>query len=377
MNRPEIRRPIEQNAPYNPTVEENLISFAKASELDILGFDSHIQTLITYNQHQDLDGLICLLGELVSKLGDLEMGQSLTPVEATASLRDLGFVASSIRKIEKSPINFVPNLEQLLINLGKTANAIPRDNVYTYSLWNPRDSRQRSFTGTREEHVFIESIRTWIEQLEECRKILSTFTIDLWQSTLIEEKAESLLTHFEKMVEQMVNVRKHIPTSFFYSQLQPYFHAFEVGGIQYEAPSGAHMNFLVIDSLLWGRDSQDFTYLEYLRHNEIYLPFMYRKFLKETANNGSVIGNLQKGIIEGKINANDRSVQIALSSILTMLNKIISMRRVHFALAREQESIKVEEGKEATLTGNDILSALLRQTAQSRDIIKSYATRAI
>jgi hypothetical protein len=374
MNKLVETRPtsIDQPAFSSPqTTELEFARLQEVSQVDLIGFDGEVQKLCDYNYSQDLDHLVALLDTVLVRIQ--QVGR-FTQVEALATLRDVGMVAASIRRLDIAPTSVSSRLEPILLQLGKIGDSVPRETVYSYSLWNPRGPRQRSFTGSQEEDIFIESVRTWMEELEASRRILTTFVTETSSSIKSESMAHELSVHFDTMVKQMVEVRRKLPTATFNTLLQPYYYPFEVGGTSYEAPSGAHMNLLLIDQMLWGRTMNEPGYTRFVAHNEMYLPPMYRQFLKNSQSSGTLIGNLRQGIDAGQIDVHQLTVQNTLKVLLEVLHKIVSMRRIHFTLAREQDSIKVGEGNESKITGDDILSILLRETAKTRDQLKAYVS---
>ena len=104
-----------------------------------------MRVLPEYNRAGDTDTVRDITNEAILCLNI----DALDTDSATASMRDLDFLISSGIRLGVDLVKESPRLEQALINLGNVACTVPRGTVSTYALSNPRGTRQRTFTGSK------------------------------------------------------------------------------------------------------------------------------------------------------------------------------------------------------------------------------------
>ncbi len=282
-----------------------------------------------------------------------------------AALRDLGFLVAAYHTIEPDP-QICPETTEVLVRLGSELGMPPRDTLYTYSVWNPSNSRRRSFTNSMQEETFISSITDWSNSLH--AGLIGLMALNTEQLNVTEDVTEGLAYSFRQMQQAMVNVRQSITSEWFYQTLQPYFKNISIAGESYEPPSGAHMNLLLMDHLLWGADSTDTIYTNYRNHNLAYLPEGYKRLVTEE--NASSIYTLLKT----KYEAGETPAKHVLSTLLDISTAIVSFRRVHLALAKEMLEIKFPEGIPPNNKEMLKLTALISGVSEIRNLIKLIQT---
>ena len=174
-------------------------------KLDPLGADHYLTTeLPRLNVEKQVGQIVNLAQKLVPKK---EVVTKFSPPEAMAATRDLGIIASSLRRHDMD-FAIVPSLEATLIELSHLTDEVPADSVTSYGPRNPVGQRIRTFTPYPQECLFIESFREGlvelnrtVEQLELAQN-LSIHDPNFGTHIRIAE------THFQSMVAAVVAVRK-------------------------------------------------------------------------------------------------------------------------------------------------------------------------
>ncbi|GAA4009711.1 hypothetical protein GCM10022384_64010 [Streptomyces marokkonensis] len=248
---------------------------------DPLGADAVLIHLPEVNERGDLTWLKEQARALAAASVDVS-----TAVDACAGLRDLGFlVASAVRHAPELDIS---PLEPALLRLGALAGEVPRDTVYSYSTRNPRGVRRRSFTGTAEEELFIDSVAQASARLNDAVQHLAdvlhadrtapanTDGADGPTVTALRTARSSV----KVLQANLLRVKRHVTPQFFSSRLRPYFPTFTVGGQAYAAPGGAQMPLLAVDVMLFAHAAGDSEagawHQTYLEENLRYLPPAHR-----------------------------------------------------------------------------------------------------
>ncbi|MEX0917050.1 MAG: monodechloroaminopyrrolnitrin synthase PrnB family protein, partial [Candidatus Paceibacterota bacterium] len=205
------------------------------SMLDPLGFDEYFTNnrfskMATADDAESLKGF---LSEVVAVIS-LDFIKSLDEVSAMAAARDLNMVASVVARFG-IPMHECPHLEELLLILAEKTNEVPTDTVFGYGSRNPAGARQRSFTKTNEESLFIESFSAGMNglmvTLAGLETIQSMEISDSRYAPFVEESARYL----QQMQKAILSVRNHITPDFFTHQLRPFFDPKTIRGQTYFA----------------------------------------------------------------------------------------------------------------------------------------------
>ena len=248
---------------------------------DPLSADAVLIHLPEVNERGDLAWLMEQARTLAAASVDVS-----TPVNACAGLRDLGFLVSSA--VRHAPELDISLLEPALLRLGALAGEVPRDTVYSYSTRNPRGVRRRSFTGTPEEELFINSVAQAGTRLNDAVQQLADVLHADWTAPANTDGAGGPMTaalstarsSVKVLQDNLLRVKRHVTPHFFSSQLRPYFPTFTVGGQAYAAPGGAQMPLLAVDVILFAHTASDSGagawHQTYLEENLRYLPPAHR-----------------------------------------------------------------------------------------------------
>jgi len=266
--------------------------YGAVADLDPLGFDETAAKLPDYNTRGYLGHVATEYSRMLDVAEDAM--DDFDPLQATAALRDLDFVAGSLLNQGAAVLAEQELAQRVLGKLGRRAGTVPRGTVFTYTAGNPTDSRARSFTGTAGENLFIDAVREGIWRLDDCMDGISAGAEgDVY--TLA-----SVPSNMNGMVESMITVKKGITPEFFTYKMRPYFDALNIGGEEYAGAGGAQMQLIAVDRMLWGADSGNEIYQGYYADNVRYLTPEHRAEITafENKTDGmSLITMIEKGVL--------------------------------------------------------------------------------
>ncbi len=272
------------------------------------------------NRKKDVPGIVGLLREFLPARG-VPSGWSF--VEAAAAMRDIGFFLGSLKRHGHEPVDVVPGLEPVLLDLARATDMPPRETLLNVTVWNPAAAdAQRSYTGLPDEAHLLESVRISV-------------TVELsdvpLRSPAFAEGCDELATYLQKMVESIVYAFRFISVQVFYDELRPFYEPIRVGGQSYLGPGAVEMPLFVLEHVLWGSQSDHQGYLEF---KETYLPYVlpafravYARFAGEPALLDRVLGEAQAA------GARDESVGAGLAALDRVFEVLLRFRAPHLKLA--------------------------------------------
>jgi hypothetical protein len=312
------------------------------SMLDPLGFDQYFvngafSRLATAD---DIHPLAEFLSDVVSvvSLSDVTL---LDEVSAMAAARDLNMLASVVTRFGV-PMHKFSHLEELLLILARKTNEVPTDTVFGYGLRNPTGPRQRSFTRTDEETMFIESFSNGMNGL-----VVTLSGLESVQSMKFSDSRYALLVtesvqYLQQMQEAILVVRKGITPDFFTNRLRPFFDPKTIRGQTYFAAGGAQMPVTMIDLLLWGVEDVDRTYVSYRNENFRYLPRSYRSKVEVFMRMPSILKSV-RALTEQPVPASEiRTTLTSIESLQELANQLIRFRGPHLSVAKANMRIRTE-----------------------------------
>jgi hypothetical protein len=332
---------------YAPAVDV----YAQTSKLDPLYLDDFFQTLPDVNLRSDADTIAAEVERTLPFANAIL--ESDTP-GALAGLRDLDFLLSSGLRHGRNFISEVDGLEDTLVRLGAIAGTVPRGTVATYGLVNPSDERQRSFTGTDTEAVFIEAVTVGARALEDA---LNEYTSKGKINGL-----QAIDQGLDVMIDSIITVKRQVSPEFFTNEMRPYFDPIEIKGKKYLGAGGAQLQFVAIDFMLWGADDGHEMYRDYFAENAEYLSPEQRHHLSlaiESNSNESLLTYLQ--------NTHDPELAIACLAVLKKLKKFrLPHRRVAEENFKLRNTGQVGSGSYTT----NILDVLIDKTLAAIDTLE-------
>lgn len=334
------------------------------SMLDPLGFDKYFVTS-TFTQAASSDDprfIIDFEAEVVSPIST-DFVNSLNEVSAMAAARDLNMIASAATKFG-IPMHKLPNLEELMLILAQKTYEVPTDTVFGYGTRNPIGERQRSFTKTKEESLFIEAFSAGMSGL-----IVTLAGLETIQSLEITNPRLSALAldssvHLQQMQEAILNVRQHITPDFFTNRLRPFFDPKTLRGSTYFAAGGAQMPVTMIDLLLWGVEDTDRTYVGYRNENLRYLPRSYRSKVESIMSLPSILTSVTTQVQRGVTKGLRKTAIVNLRSLQDLADQMIRFRAPHLGVAKANMSIRSNGSVGSGGYDLSILQYLIKRTKE-------------
>jgi len=312
------------------------------SMLDPLDFDKYFVSGIFSKlaTSDEIDSLLEFLSDAVGMV-TLENVKSLDEVSAMAAARDLNMVASAVTKFG-IPMREVPHLEELLLILAEKTNEVPTDTVFGYGSRNPAGSRQRSFTKTDEEALFIESfshgMNGLVAALAGLETVQSMKISDSRYASLVNESTQYL----REMQEAILRVRKHITPDFFTHRLRPFFDPKILRGQTYFAAGGAQMPVTMIDLLLWGVEDLGRIYVGYRNENLRYLPRAFRSKVEVVMGRSSILESVKAQTSRLIPSSTIPIVISSIDSLQELADQLIRFRGPHLSVAKANMKIRTQ-----------------------------------
>lgn len=322
-------------------------SYLEISELDPLSFNEQSIKLPSANENHDTDWLRLayaeMLGAAEEDLADVSAGT------AVAALRDLDFIASSLIRHNQQETAQSEQAARIFTSLGRLAGTVPRGTVFTYASTNPEGERERSFTGSPQERLFINAVRRGIEELDLSLDRLAG--VAEGELSGIYDSAENLAN----MVASIIDVKKGVSPAFFTFELRPYFEPMTIDGETYAAAGGAQMQLVAIDRLVWGSDCKDPVYQEYFSDNFRYLTPDQRGAVTEferRADSRSIVSLLEEGEIPS-------ALAFPINQLLLTLKRF---RYPHRRVARDNFALRQDSAVGSGRYSPDVLDHLISLT---------------
>ena len=329
------------------------MTFQRVRELDPLGIDRELRDLPALNGSADIGAIGTIVDGVVARLDTTTYDKD----SATAAMRDLDFLLSSSLRHGADLVVEGGRIESVLLGLGKIACMIPRGTVSTYALANPRGERERSFTGSPEERLFIESVRSGAESVESS---LETYVNEGKIAGLA-----AMESSIADMITSFIDVKRGVSPAYFSGQLRPYFEPLTIGGKLYAGSGGAQLQFIAVDYLLWGVDCDNPFYQNYFADNVRYLSPEQRAYLKL-----GIHKNDGKSILRSAIEDNDGQLSKQAIRVLQCLKKF---RYPHRKLARDNFKIRPDGSVGSGVYTTDILDVLLNETIGAIEKLEGIA----
>lgn len=309
------------------------IDYEKASEIDPLNLDGDLFHLPEYNAKANTF-MMCQLGK--KAVGNFRKAGIESREEAYAILRDLDFVASSLDRHGIKPMAEIDGLEEAMSWAGSAGDSVPRGTITTYAGINPYGERQRSFTGSQEENIFIDSLKASFDELEIAMNSLSRLTMCSGESEVICSLDESI-SAVQTMTNSTVSVMRKISPTIFTGQIRPYFEPIGIDNKSYVAANGSQLQLVGIEKMVYGTDGANSIESEFFEENVPYFNVAQRGRLQvfSEANQGR---NLLEMVEERLSNGEDMAeVLISLVGLSKMIRKF---RYPHRKVAEDNFKIR-------------------------------------
>lgn len=304
---------------------------ARIATLDPLDADGLMAHLTEANAARDVGWL----GRTASELAERST-RIADAAGACAALRDLGFVISSLGRHQPAVLSACPWQPQLR-RLGTLADEVPRDTVYGYAARNPDGRRQRRFTDTGQERLFIASVSGGIRHLNHAVETLAGHAPWSAHPSTLSSVLTDLDSRLREFATCLVNVKRAITPEFFTTELRPYFPALTVNGRTYFGPGGAQMPQLVLDVLLLRPEAGAplaTWHAAYIEENAVYLPAPHRHVIAEALTTpAGLVAHLTQP-------AAASSDQAALAALRAVVRSVLRFRYPHQRMAAANMAVR-------------------------------------
>lgn len=347
------------------------------ASLDPLGVDDLLRRVPGLNCDKNVNVLVSLAERALPSPADV---QEFDHYQANAAIRDIGIFLGSVKRHGVEPCTAIGGLDEVMKALAVKTSMPPRDTLLHYTIWNPRDDRRRTYTGTRDENYLIDSVVTAMDPLVKAIRSLAELHHTSLQSTDYKHMCENAISHFQQVIDGMVLARRNVSLSYFASELRLYFDPVRIGGRPYLGPGAVEMPMFVFDQLLWSCDCDD---KEYAVFKKTYLPYVHpemRDIYLKYEKQDSLLGKCFHTLIED----HDDFDPIVLESMRALRGCFQQLKRFRMPHKKVAEEAYTHEGRDGDLENSDcrshgsggyspdILSHIIRLTSQKAAKLDAY-----
>ncbi|MER5931121.1 monodechloroaminopyrrolnitrin synthase PrnB family protein [Streptomyces sp. NPDC002054] len=312
----------------------NPIRTTAIQNLDPLNADRACFELRRQNADGDVPALTAALRRLVPTTAAVD---AYSLEMCVAAMRDLGMFLGSIKRHGPEPLDLVPEVQPVLLELGRRTDMVPRDTVHHYCTWNPVGGRQRMYTGDVQEAYLQESVRMVFPHLRDGLELAA----DLSEMDLSDPKfavvTDELTRHVETTVSAIDMVVSNVSPEFFAQVLRPYFEDITVDGRGLLGPAAAQVPLWLIDQAIWASDRSEPEYEEFLRDSVPYSLRRWRDLFDRWTRVPSVVTRLVDAFGDDPEEAERRDPALRESgeALARMLRVIVVFRGRHLGIARK------------------------------------------
>ncbi|GHO97353.1 hypothetical protein KSF_074010 [Reticulibacter mediterranei] len=332
---------------YNPvtlhklvtTLEQEAAINQRIAASDPLNADVVFQRLPDWNERNESEEIRqALAGIIANVTSQLEWDYT----SCSAAIRDISMLGAALIRFEREPEECVSGFSDALLALSTHIGAqIPRDSFIDYTSRNPSGARERTFTSTPQEKIFLNSLRQGMLALDLCLIHLLTACTFPIASQEFASSVHTATSSFQAMIAAIVQVKREITPEAFTHYIRPFFEPFHIAGKGFSAPSGAEMSILNIDQILWGADCTDELYTTYFRANIIRLPTVYQEITQAVVGQKSLLSLLKERITLGS--ALNREERRSIQEIHQLLTRMYTFRMPHYKVAEENVLLRQRE----------------------------------
>jgi monodechloroaminopyrrolnitrin synthase len=350
-------------------VDQNLIlQSERVSMGDPLRVDDAWPRLWAMSQRADVDGVVALLRHALPTAAQVS---AFSLEECVAAMRDLGLFLGSIKRHGVEPVDAVPEVEPILLDLGARTDMVPRDTVYHYVSWNPVGPRERTYTGQPMERQLISAVRVCLPNLatavETGRKLVELAPDDVDFAANARELTR-LLCCMEESIDTAI---REVTPAFFALTMRPYFEEIRVGGTTYLGPAAAHVPLSLIDLLLWASDHCDEEYESFWRESVQFGPPLWRRLYLSWAGSPSLVSRVIQSVRRSPADHVPPQLRDSVDAVCGSLRALIVFRGKHLTLARKAYDEEIRQYPLGSGGGStDLLRQICLLTRDNANLIR-------
>jgi hypothetical protein len=332
---------------YNPVELQKLVTTLEQEAAinqrivisDPLDADIVFQQLPGWNEHNESGNIRQALAEVIARVPSRSEWDYIS---CSAAIRDISMLGAALIRFECEPEEYVSGFSDALLALSAHIRAqIPRDSFIDYTSRNPSGARERTFTATPQEKIFLNSLRMGMSALDLCLIHLLTACTFPIASQEFASSVHMATASFQAMITAIVQVKREITPEAFTHYIRPFFEPFHIAGKAFSAPSGAEMSILNIDQVLWGADCTDELYDTYFSANIIRLPMVYQEISRAVVGQKSLLSLLRERMELGS--ALTREERRSIQEIHQLLTRMYTFRMPHYKVAEENVLLRQRE----------------------------------
>ena len=302
----------------------------RISSLDPLGGDELFSHLPEMNASADLPALAHATRRLLQTSSEMA---AYSFEECLAAMRDIGLLLGSIKRHSMQPVVLVPELEPILLELGRRTDMVPRDTVYHYTEWNPRGRRQRMYTADPQEGFLMDAVRLALPHLGQAVESCQLLS-DLGPSEpVFAVTLEALAAEVGFLVRAITAVVEKVSPDFFAVQMRPYFEEVTIGGIDYNGPAAAHIPLFPVDLAVWASDHGACEYKEFLHESAQYTLPQWRTLVGAWEQQPSLLTRVSVALAAAGSGGVPPTLYQAAEALLRVVDTLAVFRGQHFGLA--------------------------------------------
>ncbi|MBF6169662.1 DUF1864 family protein [Streptomyces gardneri] len=302
------------------------------SALDPLHADEFCPSLPAMNASADVLALAARLRVLVPDMG---LVASFSLEQALGAMRDLGLFLGSLKRHGVQPVEAVPEVEPVLVALGRRTDMIPRDTVHHYTEWNPTDGRQRMYTGDPQEGFLMNGPRMSMPHLgdavDQCVRLAALEPDDAAFPALLASIAENIGC-FDKAISMVV---EKVTPEFFAREMRPYFEEVTVAEMTFLGPAAAHVPLFLVDLLVWASDHSALTYDDFIDEAAQHTLPQWRSLVDAWRRSPSVVTKVTQALQSVAPHEPPPALRDAAVALSMTLRALTLFRGKHLTIARK------------------------------------------
>ncbi|GAB3233383.1 hypothetical protein GCM10027447_29750 [Glycomyces halotolerans] len=320
-----------------PAYDDPRFDKRRIAALDPLDADAELAPVPRMNAAADVPALTAALRRITP---GPERVRGFSFHESLAAMRDLGLLLGSIKRHGTQPVEAVPEVEPVLLELGRRTDMIPRDTVHHYTEWNPEGERQRMYTGDVQETVLMGGPRASIPKLSlavECCAALDGLDLDDPDFVPLLDQLAGHLAAFDAAITKVV---AEVSPEFFAQQMRPYYEEVAVAGRDYLGPAAAHVPLYLADLALWAADDNDPEYASFLRESAEHTLPAWRELVSDWELRPSLVRRLREAAA-----GDPEPWRAHLEALHRVMRQLVVFRGKHLGIARKayKEDVRLYE----------------------------------
>jgi len=340
---------------YHNIYDALQVEYQQAQKADPFKADMRlVDDVPRFNEAADYGELLKILHDLVACGPKAEI---LSPPEAWAAIRDLGFVMGPIKRRGMQPVLEVPELGHYLLELAEQAACLhPRDNVFTLTVVNPTDERRRTYTKSPSEYAFIEAVEISMVTMDRCIADICAMLQYPLHSSHFEVWAKQAAQTFQAVIDALLLVRTKVDRDWFANIFTRNLEQIEINGQSYHGPSADQTQMLIIDWMLYGQSYP--SYMAFFNSLQQHLRPLHRQIMSQHSQmHGCSVLEMMRRNYAQSLTVDAEQTDKSVQSIIRLLKRIRTFRYPHRKIAIDSFAMRDDNrqiGSGGLIPGSDL-----------------------